>query len=160
MTVPGLRDTLLLSHLYKLWLEAARRSRTSQEQPMTMNTAGQKFQQAWQSVTKAVKSKAEQEDLWLAFFNVALEEDCWEDVRFVSLSLHVNKFVVRDKKQSHFALLLATQLAAEQKSAIGGEEQMSQLQYSVALQKMKQAYEAPPVGSPNSGIRLLVSARS
>jgi hypothetical protein len=37
---------------------------------------------------------------------------------------------------------------------------MSQLQYSVALQKMKQAYEAPPVGSPNSGIRLLVSARS
>jgi hypothetical protein len=89
MTVPGLRDTLLLSHLYKLWLEAARRSRTSQEQPMTMNTAGQKFQQAWQSVTKAVKSKAEQEDLWLAFFNVALEEDCWEDVRFVSLSLHI-----------------------------------------------------------------------
>jgi hypothetical protein len=92
MTVPGLRDTLLLSHLYKLWLEAARRSRTSQEQPMTMNTAGQKFQQAWQSVTKAVKSKAEQEDLWLAFFNVALEEDCWEDVRFVSLSLHIVGF--------------------------------------------------------------------
>jgi hypothetical protein len=59
---------------------------------MTMNTAGQKFQQAWQSVTKAVKSKAEQEDLWLAFFNVALEEDCWEDVRFVSLSLHIVGF--------------------------------------------------------------------
>lgn len=89
MTTPGLKDVLLLSYLYRLWLQAARRSRTIQGQSTTINTAGQKVQQAWQSVTKVVKTRAEQANVWHAFFDVALEEDCWEDVRFVSLSMFI-----------------------------------------------------------------------
>jgi N-terminal acetyltransferase B complex non-catalytic subunit len=92
MEFPGLRDTQLLSYLYELYLEATRRARTSKGQAMIINTAGKGVQQAWQSATKGAKSKIEQGDLWNAFFDVAVQEDCWEDVRFVSLSLPIHGF--------------------------------------------------------------------
>ncbi|KAH8731426.1 hypothetical protein GQ44DRAFT_735904 [Phaeosphaeriaceae sp. PMI808] len=49
-----------------------------------------------------------------------------------------------DKKQSHFALIIATQISAEQKRAQAGpQDRMAQLQADIALKLMKQAYMAP-----------------
>ncbi|KAH7401816.1 tRNA synthetases class I (M)-domain-containing protein [Phaeosphaeria sp. MPI-PUGE-AT-0046c] len=56
-----------------------------------------------------------------------------------------NKEAIPDKKQSHYSLILATQLAAEQKISRGGPEtRMGEVQQSVALKLMKQAFTAAP----------------
>ena len=53
------------------------------------------------------------------------------------------------KKHAHFTQILATQLAAEQQIQLPGGGLKSQIQFDLALRLMKQAYEAPPVGSPH-----------
>jgi hypothetical protein len=60
--------------------------------------------------------------------------------------VNYNKEGPSDKKQSHFSLVLATQLAAEQKhQRAGPDDSMAKLQCSIALKLMKQSYMAPSV---------------
>jgi hypothetical protein len=64
--------------------------------------------------------------------------------------INYNQEGVSDKKQSHYALIISSQLAAEQTHLAGGDQADStaRLQQDVALKFMKQAWQAPGVQSP------------
>jgi N-terminal acetyltransferase B complex non-catalytic subunit len=102
--------------------------------------------------------------LWDTLFYTAMQEDCWEDARFVSHhapirylhAIHLadsdqalvnyNKEGPPDKRRAHYSLILVTQLAAEQRFAhMGQDDRMARLQADLALKFMKQAYTAPQV---------------
>ncbi|KAL5121989.1 methionyl-tRNA synthetase [Pleosporales sp. CAS-2024a] len=130
-------DTELLSYMYKNTIEAVRRLTTD----VTFNSVGTKVLGAWQTTAKNMKSKRDRISLWDLLFIVAMESDCWEDARFAIL--HQNKEGLTDKKQAHYTLIIATQLAAEQRFiASGMVDRMAQLQQDIALKLMKQSYEA------------------
>jgi hypothetical protein len=64
----------------------------------------------------------------------------------VQAILNQNKEGTSDKKQAHYALIIATQLAAEQRFLSGGlDDRMAKLQQDLALKLTKQAYQAPSV---------------
>jgi hypothetical protein len=67
-------------------------------------------------------------------------------VDFDQAMTNYNKEGSSNKKQCHFSLILATQLAAEQRlQRAGPDDPMAKLQCNIACKLMKQAYMAPSV---------------
>ncbi|KAF2832109.1 hypothetical protein CC86DRAFT_312914 [Ophiobolus disseminans] len=129
----------LLAYMYKIYLEAIRRSHGSVQNVSVGVTAIE----CWQATAKTLRRRDDRMTLWNTLFRTALDEDLWEDVRFAVVNY--NKEGPSDKKQAQYSLILATQLAAEARlGVIGHGDQMAQLQMSIALKLMKQAYTASP----------------
>lgn len=76
-------DTQLLSYMYRLNTEAARRF-TRFIDPFNSSTA---VLSCWQRAAKTLKRKEDRMSLWNDFFKTALQEGLWDDVRMVSRSL-------------------------------------------------------------------------
>jgi N-terminal acetyltransferase B complex non-catalytic subunit len=66
--------------MYTLFIEALRRDRVGPG----LNSAGNVALGCWQSTAKTLQSKTARMALWDVLFHTAMQEDCWEDVRFVS----------------------------------------------------------------------------
>lgn len=46
------------------------------------------FLKPWQGAVKALDRKSDRLEVWDTLFTTAMREDCWEDVRFVSIRSH------------------------------------------------------------------------
>ena len=77
----GLADTRLLSYLYRLGIEATRRSLS---EARSLSSIGTELLKPWQHAAKSLDRRNDRLHLWDSLFNTAMREDCWEDVRFVS----------------------------------------------------------------------------
>jgi hypothetical protein len=64
--------------MYKISLEATRRAGPG------LLTAGSAVLGCWQSTAKTILRKKDRAALWETLSLAAMQEDCWEDVRFVS----------------------------------------------------------------------------
>ncbi|KAF2033776.1 hypothetical protein EK21DRAFT_57934 [Setomelanomma holmii] len=125
-------DTQLLSYMYRIFLESGRRRL---QKGLSMASVGTTALNHWLAAAKTMQRKNERMGLWNELFYIAMQEDAWEDVRYVKGP--------PDKKRSHYALILITQLAAEQKFASQGkDDRMAQLQSDIALKFTKQSYSA------------------
>jgi len=72
-------DTQLLSYMYKVFIEATRRK----SQILEQYTIGTNARSCWQAAAKTFRHKDDRMSLWSDLFKVALQENVWDDVRFV-----------------------------------------------------------------------------
>ncbi|KAF2474751.1 uncharacterized protein BDR25DRAFT_111755 [Lindgomyces ingoldianus] len=147
---PPTTDPSLLSYIYFVILEATRIANIPNSS--NLSSAGDAALKAWHSAAKSLHSRKARLDLWSKLFVTAMEEDCWEDVRWsVTQALQENP---QYKKRAAFALILANQLAYEKKCA--SSEAISpavEIQKRVAHQKMLQAFQNT-TKSPNDPVRI------
>lgn len=74
-------DSRLLSYMYKTSLEATRRD----TQTVVNFSAGSEILVCWQCAAKTLQRRDDRIALWDALFKTALQEDIWDDVRFVGV---------------------------------------------------------------------------
>ncbi|KAH7077321.1 N-acetyltransferase B complex non catalytic subunit-domain-containing protein [Paraphoma chrysanthemicola] len=132
-------DVRLLAYMYRLDLDTARQLSNSS---LSVASAGAGALSHWLAAAKTIQRKNDRMTLWDTLFYTAMQEDCWEDVRFALVNYI--KEGPADKRRAHYSLTLVTQLAAEQRLAHEGQEdRMARLQADIAMKLMKQAYTAP-----------------
>ena len=67
--------------MYRLFLDASRRSMTGGLSSASVGTSALSH---WASAAKTMQRKNDRMALWDTLFYTAMQEDCWEDARFVS----------------------------------------------------------------------------
>ena len=132
---------------------------------VNISSVGTEGVKAWQNAATNCKTKRDRKELWDSFFDAAIREDCWEDVRIVCniqpLQYHTHVLTMyqavikyraegsASDKTTYYTQILAQQLSGDQKAqaaALKGVTDMSaQIQLSVALKQMKDAFERPAV---------------
>jgi N-terminal acetyltransferase B complex non-catalytic subunit len=73
-------DLTLLDYVYSLLLKATRKA---DPKNLTVSSVGTEGVKAWQNAAANCKTKRDRKELWDSFFDAAIREDCWEDVRIV-----------------------------------------------------------------------------
>lgn len=82
-------DTELLVYMYRVGIETIRRSQGGLS--INLSSIGNLYLGTWQSTAKGMKNKKERMSLWNLLFSTAIQEDCWDDVRYVSCSLSTRR---------------------------------------------------------------------
>jgi hypothetical protein len=72
--------------MYRVSIEAMRRT------TLGLLTTGSVILGCWQSAAKTLQRKKDRAALWETLSLTAMQEDCWEDVRFVSHMSHIGAF--------------------------------------------------------------------
>jgi N-terminal acetyltransferase B complex non-catalytic subunit len=72
-------DTQLLAYMYRIYIEVLRRAG---ENP-AVNSIGTSALGTWQRTAKNMQRKLDRVAMWDLLFYTAVQQDCWEDVRFV-----------------------------------------------------------------------------
>jgi N-terminal acetyltransferase B complex non-catalytic subunit len=101
-----------------------------------INSAGPEAQQFWQNAAKSARSPKERIKLFSNLFAIALEADCWEDVRWALLQYRKDDLTL--KKAVFFDLILAFQLSYEKQSQTGEPLPTAKLQKDLAYRNVLQ----------------------
>jgi N-terminal acetyltransferase B complex non-catalytic subunit len=138
---PPITDLPFLSYIYTLLTEAVRRLEA--DNAFRLVSVGNKGLEAWQNAAKTLSNRNFRMNLWSELFVTAMRQELWEDVRFAIVQ--ANKESPAEKKITYYSFILANQLCAEAREndskASHTSDKQTNVQFLVALQKMKEAYE-------------------
>lgn len=158
---PPITDLPLLALIYRNFIEATNQLSKSLT---PLSSVGGEGLKAWQNAAKVLPNRRAKLNLWSELLTNAMKQECWEDVRFVCRStldyatythnlqaiLQVRKEGpnTQSEKASYYYLILSNQLSGEQKNEVSKEsgkpDMSSQIQFTLALRQIKDAYDSSP----------------